>query len=155
MRRFAAAWWIFILLAGCGGEVSVEQQIIATLRNMEVAAEEGQHFEFMDYIADTFKGQQGTMDRREFHRFMLLQINENRRLQAQFFPIFVKETGQDQASAHFKILITGGGGLLPERGQIFEVDTAWINSGGDWLLFEANWKPLNLSAAEIENLPGF
>lgn len=153
MSRFAAWAFVFVLLAGCGKELSVEQQIIATLRNMEVAAEEGEHFDFMNYIAESFKGQQGSMDRREFHRFMIFQINQNRRLQAKFFPIFVKETGEDQASAHFKILVTGGGGLLPERGQIFEVDTAWIRPSGDWLLDNANWKPLNLSAAEIENLP--
>ena len=155
MRHFAACLFVLILLAGCGKELSVEQQIIATLRNMEVAAEEGEHFAFMEYLADSFKGQQGSMDRRDFHRFMIFQINQNRRLQAQFFPIFVKETGEGQASANFKILITGGGGLLPERGQIFEVDTAWIRADGDWLLDNANWKPLHLSAAEIENLPGF
>lgn len=155
MRCFAGWILVITLLAGCGSEPSVEQQIIATLRNMEMAAEQGEHFEFMGYITDSFKGQQGSMDRREFHRFMIFQINQHRRLQAQFFPIFVKETGEAQASAHFKILVTGGGGLLPERGQIFEVETAWIRSGGDWLLDSADWKPLNLSVAEIENLPGF
>lgn len=155
MRCFAGWILVITLLAGCGSEPSVEQQIIATLRNMEMAAEQGEHFEFMGYITDSFKGQQGSMDRREFHRFMIFQINQHRRLQAQFFPIFVKETGEAQASAHFKILVTGGGALLPERGQIFEVETAWIRSGGDWLLDSADWKPLNLSVAEIENLPGF
>ena len=50
------------------------------------AAEEGQHLEFMTYVADSFGAQQGSMDRREFHRFMIFQINQNRRLQAQFFP---------------------------------------------------------------------
>jgi len=155
MRRFTALVFVFMLLAGCGKELTVEQQIIATLRNMEVAAEQGEHFEFMEYIADSFNGQQGSMDRREFHRFMIFQINQNRRLQAQFFPIFVKETGENQASANFKILVTGGGGLLPERGQIFQVDTAWVRPDGDWLLQNANWKPLDLSAADIENLTEF
>lgn len=155
MRRFAAWLSIIILLVGCGKELSVEQQIIATLRNMEVAAEEGEHFAFMDYIADSFMGQQNSMDRREFHRFMIFQINQNRRLQAQFFPIYVKETGEDQASAHFKILVTGGGGMLPERGQLFEVDTAWIRPDGDWLLNNANWTPVSLVDADLESLKDF
>ncbi len=133
-----------ILLAACGEKLTVEQQVIATLRNMEYAAEEGQHLDFMGYIADTFKGQQGSMDRREFHRFMIFQINQHRRLQAQFFPIFVTETGEETASAHFKILVTGGAGLVPDSGQLFEVETRWLRDGGDWLLSGADWEAVRL-----------
>jgi len=133
-----------LLLTACGEKLSVEQQVIATLRNMEYAAEEGQHLEFMGYVSDSFSGQQGSMDRREFHRFMIFQINQNRRLQAQFFPIYVRESGADMASAHFKLLVTGGAGLLPERGQLFEVETQWQRDGGDWLLHGADWQPVQL-----------
>ena len=133
-----------LLLAACGDELTVEQQVIATLRNMEYAAEEGQHLEFMTYVADSFGAQQGSMDRREFHRFMIFQINQNRRLQAQFFPIFVTQTGEGTASAHFRILVTGGAGLLPESGQLFEVETGWLRDGGDWDLTEADWEPVYL-----------
>ena len=134
-----------LLLVACAEKLSVDQQIIATLRNMEYAAEEGEHFEFMAYLADSFSGQQGSMDRRGFHRFMIFQINQNRRLQAQFFPIYVKETGENQASAHFRLLVTGGGGLLPDRGQLFAVETHWLREGGDWLLDKADWKAVQLS----------
>jgi len=133
-----------LILAGCGEKLSVEQQVIATLRNMEYAAEEGQHLEFMTYISDSFGGQQGSMDRHEFHRFMIFQINQNRRLQAQFFPIYVKETGEDSAAAYFRLLVTGGAGLLPDRGQLFEVETQWQRDGGDWLLTGADWEPVQL-----------
>ena len=134
-------------LAACDEKLSVEQQIIATLRNMEYAAEEGQHLEFMTYIADSFGGQQGSMDRREFHRFMLFQINQNRRLQAQFFPIYVEETGENSASAYFRLLVTGGAGLLPDRGQLFEVETHWQRDGSDWLLYGADWEAVQLPDA--------
>jgi hypothetical protein len=133
-----------LLLAACGDDLTVEQQVIATLRNMEYAAEEGQHLEFMTYVAESFGAQQGSMDRREFHRFMIFQINQNRRLQAQFFPIFVTQTGEGTASAHFRILVTGGAGLLPESGQLFEVETGWLRDGGDWDLTEADWEPVYL-----------
>jgi hypothetical protein len=132
------------LLTGCSGDPSVEQQIIATLRAMEEAAEAGEHFKFMGHVSDGFKGQQGSMDQREFHRFMIFQINQHRRLQAQFFPIHVRETGADQASANFNLLVTGGGNLLPESGQVFAVQTRWQWEGGDWLLEYADWEPVNL-----------
>ena len=134
-----------LLLIACAETLSVEQQIIATLRNMEYAAEEGEHFEFMAYVADSFSGQQGSMDRRGFHRFMIFQINQNRRLQAQFFPIYVRETGENRASAHFRLLVTGGGGMLPDRGQLFAVETRWLRDGGDWMLANADWKAVQLA----------
>lgn len=144
MRIFFYTVLTGLLLAACSEKLSVEQQIIATLRSMEVAAESGEHFEFMGYVADTFKGQQQSMDKREFHRFMIFQINQHRRLQARFFPIYVTETGVDTASAHFNILVTGGGNLLPESGQVFAVETGWIRDSGDWKLNFADWEPIEL-----------
>jgi len=144
VRFVISAALVALLLTACGEKLSVDQQVIATLRNMEYAAEEGQHLEFMTYVADSFSGQQGSMDRREFHRFMIFQINQNRRLQAQFFPIYVQETGVDTASAHFKLLVTGGAGLIPENGQLFEVETQWLRDGSDWLLTGADWEAVQL-----------
>jgi len=133
-----------LLLVACGDKLSVEQQIITTLRVMEEAAENGEHFEFIGYVSDSFKGQNGSMDRREFHRFMIYQINEKRRLQAQFFPIHVQESGPDSASANFRILVTGGAGLLPESGRVFDVETHWLSDGTDWKLEMANWETVQL-----------
>ena len=144
MRLLLGAALAVLLLSACGEKLTVGQQIIATLRNMEVAAEQGQHLEFMTYVADSFGGQSGSMDRRAFHRFMLFQINQNRRLQAQFFPIYVTETGEDTASAHFRLLVTGGAGLLPDSGQLFEVETQWQRDGSDWVLNEADWQAVQL-----------
>jgi hypothetical protein len=75
---------------------------------------------------------------------MIFQINQHRRLQAQFLPIFVRETGEDTASANFRLLVTGGAGLLPESGQLFEVETAWLRSDSEWLLTAADWEPVQL-----------
>lgn len=145
MKWFFAIVLAGLSLSGCGEEPSVEQQVIASLEHMEQSAEEGRHLDFMAYVADDFSGQYGGMDRREFHRFMIFQMSENRRLHAQFFPIHVQQTGERQASAQFNILVTGGGGLLPERGQLFEVETNWIRDGSDWLLSKADWEPVDLS----------
>ena len=150
--RFVLKLALFsLLLTACSEEPSVEQQVIATLRNMEFAAEDGDHFDFISYVSDTFSGQQGSMGRRDFHRFMIFQINQNRRLQAQLFPIFVTETGENAATANFRILVTGGGGLLPDRGRFFQVETEWSGANGDWLLEAADWKPLDLP---VPQLPG-
>ena len=129
-----------LLLAACSEELSVEQRVIASIETMEAAAEEGRHLDFMGQVADGFQAQYESMDRREFHRFMIFQMNENRRLHANFFPIHVRQTGEKTASAEFRVLVTGGGGLIPDRGQLFDVKTDWILDGGDWLLFKADWE---------------
>ena len=71
---------------------------------------------------------------------MIFQMNENRRLHANFFPIRVRQTADNGASAEFRVLVTGGGGLIPDRGQLFDVQTEWILDGGDWLLLKADWE---------------
>jgi len=129
------------LLGACSEKLTTEQRIIARLQEMKTAAEAGEHFKFMDFVAEDFSGQQGSMDRRDFHRFMLFQINRNHRLKGRFFPIFVNETDADHAGARFKLLVTGGKGLLPERGQLYEVETHWYLDQGSWLLQRADWKP--------------
>ena len=142
----AALWMLLsvLLLSGCGESLTVEQQVIATLRNMEAAAENGEHFEFMGYVADTFDAQNGEMDRRAFHRFMIFQMNQHRRLRSQLFPIRVNEISAELANAEFRVLVTGGGGLLPESGQLFDVVTQWVREGGDWMLNRAQWEAVYL-----------
>ena len=49
------------------------------------------------------------------------------------------------ANAQFQILVTGGGGLLPERGQLFAVKTYWQRIDGDWMLIKADWQAVRLT----------
>lgn len=144
MKGILCAVIAALLLLACSKQLTVEQQVIATLRNMEVAAEEGEHFEFIGYVADSFKAQHGSMGRSDFQRFMIYQINQHRRLRAQFFPIYVTDLDNDQAAAQFQLLVTGGAGLLPDSGQLYEVQTRWIRDGSDWMLDGAEWKPVRL-----------
>jgi len=144
MRFVLAAALSVLLLAACKENLSVEQHIIANLRAMEDAAEQGEHFEFMAYVSESFSGQYASMDRRAFHRFMIFQLNQKRRLHAQFFPIRVQEVSEQQALAQFGLLVTGGNGLLPESGQFFNVKTNWVLEDGDWLLNTADWEVARL-----------
>lgn len=144
MRAILSVVTAALLLVACSKQLTVEQQVIATLQNMEVAAEEGEHFEFIGYVADSFKAQHGSMGRNEFHRFMIYQINQHRRLRAQFFPIYVTDLGNGQATAKFQLLVTGGAGLLPDSGQLYDVQTRWTRDSSDWMLTGAEWEPVRM-----------
>ena len=132
-----------ILLTGCQDERTLEQQIIAVIKEMEENGEAGRRGAFMERVHESFTGQQGSMTRDEFRRFMVLQWNQNSKLHARLFPITVTEDWDQQASARFKVLVTGGRGFLPERGQVFEVFTIWQWDGDDWLLLRADWTPVD------------
>ena len=139
-RRAIGVLMTLLLLAGCGDEMTVEQQIIAAILEMEELAEAGKRAEFMGKVAGEFNGQLGTLSKLEFQRFMIMQWNQHNRLHAQLFPIEVRELGPGMASAEFNALITGGRGLIPDSGQIYSIRTRWIEDDGEWLLVSADWE---------------
>lgn len=137
------------LLVGCGASGSVQDQIKANIANMETAAEAGERRAFMDYIADGFGGQSGGMTREDFARYLFLQLNERRRVEARLFPIAVDVQGPNLAVARFNVLLTGGAGLIPDDGQLFAVETEWVLEDGEWLLWRADWRAVSPALGNI------
>lgn len=129
---------------GCSDQLTVEQQVIATIRNMEAAIEAGERRAFMDHISDDFSGQKGSLNRDQLRALMIMQLNRYQRLQGQLLPIRVVETGPDSASAYFNALVTGGPNWIPESGQMFEFETHWRRVDGEWLVYTAEWTPVSL-----------
>jgi hypothetical protein len=131
-----------LALSACGEEPTLEQQIIGVINEMETLAEAGERGAFMDRVDEAFAGQQGTLLREEFRRYLVLQWNQHQRLYAQLFPISVQAEGRNHARARFKALVTGGRGMLPDRGELYQIDTTWRKVDGDWLLLSADWVPV-------------
>ena len=149
---FYAALMPLVFLAACSQPLTVEQQVIETIRQMEEKIEAGQRLAFMEHIDDAFTGQQGSMNREQVRALVILQLNRYKELQGQLFPISVTETGPDTATAEFRALVTGGPGWIPDSGQVYDFQTAWKQDGSDWLLVSADWKPVPLDEV-LENLP--
>ncbi len=142
MARTAGVLLAILLLTACGPSGSTEDQIKATIAAMETAAEAGERGAFLDQVADGFQGQSGGMTRDDFARYLFLQLNERRRVEARVFPVAVDVQGPNLAIARFNVLLTGGAGLIPEDGQLFSVETEWVLEGGDWLLWRADWRAI-------------
>ena len=134
-------------LAACDKPLTVEQRVIATIREMETRIEAGERRAFMAHVADNFTGQDAVMNREQLNAMVLFQLNRHKRLQAQLFPIRVSETGQGSATATFKALITGGPSWIPDSGRMVEFETRWILVDDEWLLQLANWTPVALDEA--------
>ena len=44
------------------------------------------------------------------------------------------------AHAHFSALVTGGEGLIPEQGALYQIETEWRLQGDQWQLVYADWQ---------------
>ena len=146
-RRSLAACAALVLLAAlasCEQPLTVDQQIIATILEIENSIEAGERRAFLDHVSDDFSGQNGSMNRDQLRGYVVLQMNRYRRLKGQLFPIDVEDRGDGRAAAWFRALVTGGAGWIPENGQMFEFETHWRLDDGEWLLTAANWEPVPL-----------
>lgn len=130
--------------SACSRPLTVEQQIIAAIREMETRIENGEPRQFIGHVSENFSGQNGQLNRQQLRGLVIYQLNRHQRLHAQLFPISVNETGEETASAKFRALITGGPGWIPDQGQLYDFETLWRYQGGEWKLTSANWNPVPL-----------
>jgi len=106
---------------------------------MEQAAAKKDAGEFFDFFAEDFSGTDG-LDRESFRRYVQLIWLQNKDIGIQTGPLDVKIM-QDRATVSFTLALSGGQGLLPDRGQIYQVQTGWRQEGDEWQLISASWKP--------------
>jgi len=131
-------------LSACSPPLTVSQQVIAAIREMETRIEDGERRQFIKHVSEDFSGQNGQLNRQQLMGLVIYQLNRHQRLHAQLFPISVNETGEQTASANFRALITGGPGWIPDQGQLYDFETLWRYQGGEWKLTSANWNPVPL-----------
>ena len=94
-----------------------------------------------DLLAEDFIGNEG-MDRRGAKQLAAGVFLRHREIGARLGPVTVELRGEREAIACFSVLATGGsGGLLPEQGQVYQVQTGWRLQDGDWKLLNASWTP--------------
>jgi len=137
---------LLVALTGCEKPLTVEQRVIAAIRDMEASIEAGERRNFMGHFAEDFTGQ-GGMNRDQARALVVFQLNRYKNLQAQLFPIRVVERDESTATAGFRALVTGGPGWIPENGQLFDFDTRWVLVDDEWLLQSATWTPVRLEEA--------
>ena len=135
---------VLLGLGGCASELSLEQQIVATLESMEAQVEAGERRAFMGSVATDFRGQGGELNHDQLNGLLLYQLRRYQRVHAQLLAVSVQPAGLDEASASFQVLLTGGDGLLPENGQLYQVSSLWRFHDDKWLLQSAQWEPARM-----------
>ena len=132
--------WLVLLLGACSVS-DREQQLRQQISALQEAIDRRDVGDVEALLAQDFVGNEG-MDRRGARQLAAAVFLRHREVAARIGPVEVELRGQDDAVARFQVLATGGsGGLLPERGQAYQVETGWRLIDGEWKLRNASWKP--------------
>lgn len=136
--------WIYVaclsaVFAGCAKE-DPEQALRASVTSLQAALEARDGAAIGDRLAEDFVGPEG-LDRQGARRMAQLVFLRHQNISATLGPLDVSMKG-DHATVRFTAVVTGGaGGLLPETGQLYNVQTGWRSQDGDWKLTSAEWTP--------------
>ena len=91
-------------------------------------------------LAEDFVGNEG-MDRRGARQLAAGTFLRYREVGAKLGPLQVEMQGDRHATVRFTAAISGGAGLVPQEGQVYQVITGWRLVDGDWMLTSADWTP--------------
>jgi hypothetical protein len=91
-------------------------------------------------LAEDFVGNEG-MDRRGARQLAAGTFLRYREVGAKLGPLQVEMRGDRHATVRFTAAISGGAGLVPQEGQVYQVATGWRLVDGDWMLTSADWTP--------------
>jgi len=129
-----------LLLGGCGRN-DPEQAVRKQVEAMQTAIDARDAGDIDALLADDFIGNEG-MDRRGVRQLAAAVFLRHRDVAAKVGPVNVELRGNNDAIARFSVLATGGsGGLLPDSGQVYQVETGWRLVDGQWKLLNASWTP--------------
>jgi len=138
MRAIAAGVLIAAgLLGGCSRS-DPEQELRSTIAAMARAVEQREPAGFLDAVADDFSRESGAFGKQDARRVLAGAYMRNEKITVSAVVTEVRIDG-DRASARVKVFATGGAGLLPERGQTWDFDSAWRRESGRWKVFNAEW----------------
>ena len=138
--RRALAPILLLALAACSREAP-EQAVRKQVEALQAAIDARDAGAVHGLLADDFVGNDG-MDKRGARQLAAAVFLRHREVGAKVGPVAVELRGDHEAIARFSVLATGGaGGLLPDSGQLYQVETGWRLVDGDWKLLNASWKP--------------
>ena len=124
--------------AGCGRS-DPEREIRATVVRMAQSVEKRDPAVFLDAVAEDFSRESGAFGKQDVKRTLLAAYLRNEKIVVSTVVTELRVEG-DRAFAKVRVIATGGAGLLPERGQTWDFDSAWRRDGGQWKVFNAEWR---------------
>jgi ketosteroid isomerase-like protein len=137
-RRAAALLLALAFAAGCGRS-DPERELRSTIEAMAQAIEKREPAAFLEAMTDDFSRESGAFGKQEAKRTLAAAILRNEKIGVSAVVTEIRIDG-DRAFARVRVVATGGAGLLPERGQTWDFESAWRRESGQWKVFNAEWR---------------
>ena len=134
----AAALIGLVALTSCSRN-DPEKELRGTIAAMAEAIEQHRVADALEPVAEDFTRESGAFGKQDARRMLAGAMLRNERIQLSTTVTEARIEG-DRAYAKVRVIATGGAGLLPERGQTWEFDTAWRRDGKRWRVFNAEWR---------------
>jgi hypothetical protein len=130
---------LLALLASACSRTEPEKELRSTIAAMAQAIEQHRVSDALEPVADDFTRESGAFGKQDARRVLAGAMLRNEKIQLSASVTDVRVEG-NRAVAKVRVIATGGAGLLPERGQTWEFDTAWRRERGQWKVFNAEWR---------------
>jgi len=138
LRRTFLLGVLALLLATSCARKPPEQALRETIAELGAAVERRDAAALQDHLASDFIGPEG-LDQEGARRLAQVWFLRYRDVGATFGPLDVTMQ-EHHATVRFTAALTGGaGGLLPQAGQLYEVESGWRRAGDDWQLVSVQW----------------
>jgi ketosteroid isomerase-like protein len=139
VTRRSALGWLAAMIAGACSRSDPERELRDTIAAMARAVEGREPGAFLDAVADDFTRESGAFGKQDAKRVLAGIYLRNEKIHLAAVVTEVRIEG-DRARARVRVVATGGAGLLPERGQTWDFDSAWRRDGSSWRVFNAEWR---------------
>lgn len=139
-KRCAGIALMVLLLVGCT-RTAPEQALREAISGLQATIEKRDASGLQGMLADDFIGPEG-LDRDGARRLAQAMFLRYRDVGAKIGSLDITLQDDGHAGVHFDAAVSGGaGGLVPESGQIYDVETGWRVEEGKWRLVSAQWQP--------------
>lgn len=116
-----------------------EAQVREAIAAMVQAAETGSAGGVGKPLSEDFDGNAGRLDRRGLTGMVRLLALRGDHVGVTMGPVSIEHRGERMLATFTMTLSSGGGGLLPDRLGIYQVESAWRNEDGTWRCYSATW----------------
>lgn len=138
VRRALLVGALAALLSACARS-DPEHELRATIAAMAQAIERREPAEFLAALAEDFTRESSPFGKADAKRTLVALLLRNEKIGVTV-AITDLQLADDRAQVRLRVVATGGAGLLPERGQTWEFDSAWRRERGQWKVFNAEWR---------------